>query len=161
MEPPPRRVGRCQGLGPGPPLEAPQQEGEARVQMGAAEIGGILTHACCPGDTRTSAPGSEPKAACAPASRHGTAGDPLLKLRSKRGGHPELPSTQGQCVRGWSAREELVELGFGIEVSREAPAPVTAHAISLLPVYYGSLRSFTTNRQTFPMFSLQRDSVGH
>lgn len=64
-------------------------------------------------------------------------------------------------MRGCSAQEELAELGFGIEVSSGAPAPVTAHAISLLPVYYGSLWSFTIYRQTFPMFSLQRDSVDH
>lgn len=75
---PPRRLGRRQGLGPATPqrlqilapLEAPWQEGEARVQMGAAEAG-IPTRACCPGGTLLrpvpQAPVSEPKAACSPA----------------------------------------------------------------------------------------------
>lgn len=56
--------------------------------MGAAEIGGILIHACCPGDIRTSAPGSQARSSKQPVPLTPgaeTAGDPLLKLRSKRG----------------------------------------------------------------------------
>ena len=123
---------------------------------------GILTHACCPGDTLRPVP---------QAPRLGAQGSlcPCLPARKQWRTHCGSSGPRGLGAQGcpgpeagawrdgvpgrscWSWALALKSAG--------APAPGTAHAISLLPAYCGSPRvARRTGR--LPMFSLQRDGVG-
>ena len=126
--------------------------------MGAAEVG--HPHPCLlsRGHPQTSAPGSPSRSPRQPVPLPPgteTVENPLWTLRSEGVGRPGLPRARGRCVEGWCAREELLELGFGTEVSRgPRPGDCTRHlpVACLLRISQGC----ATYRQTSHVFPAER-----